>query len=458
MNVSGKIGIATLSLGMIVFGVGAATVSAETVTSPSYRVDGNFGGSFGGQTTSANYKMSAIGGEAIVGDGASGSYMLDQQQTSTAAPTMQLTVQPSGLVGFYPMDENAGTTAADSSRYQNNGTLTGSAAWNAGGKIGAALDPNGPSAGANGSVSVTDHTNLPSGSQMTFEAWINLDDATATSAIAAQWNVGTSWYFSFTNGNLWAAIAPTSSSSIADGYALTSGGVINTAGVWRHVAFVFDGTQAQQSRLQVYVDGTQVASVNRGGTVPASLQNPNTTVHIGSQNGFGAFPGSIDHVKLFDRALRPSEIKAEYVAQNAGMPTGFGLDSTPGTSSTSELDAIVRTNRSYNISVQQDGNLQSGVNSIPAISGSVTSPVAWSEGITKGFGFTLTGAPSLDGKWNSGTNYAAIPSSATSIYDGVGSAYDVIDVVSLKLRLDVAAAQALGTYGNTITYTGTMIP
>ena len=71
----------------------ASTAMAARITSPSYQVDGNLGGSFGGDTGSSSYKMTTLGGEAIVGNGSSGSYILDQQQTNPSAETMQLSVQ-----------------------------------------------------------------------------------------------------------------------------------------------------------------------------------------------------------------------------------------------------------------------------------------------------------------------------------------------------------------------------
>jgi hypothetical protein len=169
--------------------------------------------------------------------------------------------------------------------------------------------------------------------------------------------------------------------------------------------------------------------------------------------------GSIDQVKLFNRALSPAEITAEYAAQASGISTGLTLGALTSGSTTSMVDAIVRTNATeYNIVVQQDHDLQSGAATIPAISGSIASPLTWSEGVTKGLGFTLTGAPALDGKWNAGAKYAAVPSSATTFYSGTGHVNGAVDVINLRLRLDIAASQPVGAYSNAITYTGTTIP
>lgn len=100
-----------------------------------------------------------------------------------------------------------------------------------------------------------------------------------------------------------------------------------------------------------------------------------------------------------------------------------------------------------------------GSETIPAVSsGTIGTPVAWSEGSTSGLGFSLTVAPSLDGKWGTGANYAAFPNSATSFFTRAGYLNGAKDTVTLRSRLDVATSQSPGGYSNTVTITGTMNP
>ena len=466
MSVSGKVGYLFVCLMIVLLSIGVSSVSAETITSPSYKIDGNFGGSFGGQINSTNYKMSSIGGEAVVGNGASGSYIIDQQQTSSTVQTMQLSVQPGGLVGYYPLDENTGTTTADFSQYQNDGTFNESAAWYASGKIGSAISVEG-AANPNSAIHVPDNANLPSGNAMTVEAWVNQDAWEANQAIATHWLYNNadpparsgSWALQTgTNNNLRVFIAD-SQSDAGDNYVDTAANTWNSFDTWRHVAMVYDGTQTQANKVKVYIDGVLVSSTAYG-TLPSSLQNSSGVFSIGSFPGLGrALYGGIDQVKLFNRALTAAEITAEYQAQNAGVATGLSLGTLTTASTTALADAVVRTNATdYSLAAQQDHDLQNGANFIPAVSGSIASPVTWSEGVTKGFGFTLTGAPTLDSKWNSGAKYAAMPSSSTTFYSGTGNINGVVDVISMRLRLDIAASQSIGTYNNTITYTGTITP
>ena len=185
---------------------------------------------------------------------------------------------------------------------------------------------------------------------------------------------------------------------------------------------------------------------------------------IGAQHwGTNPFSGSIDEAKVFSRALSADEVDAEYDAGAAGNTAGLSFASqiTPGISQTSNFDAAMLTDsqNGYNLSVSQNQNLTKGGDTIAAVSGSIASPVSWVEGTTKGLGFTLfgTNATAIDGKWSSGSSYAAFPGSATSYYVRTGK-QSAKDVVNMRLRLDVPTTQVNGVYTNVITTTGTITP
>lgn len=439
-----------------------STVMADTISSPSYTINGNLGGSFGGQTSSTNYQMSAIGGEAVVGSGQSGSYVIDQQLVNASvAPTMQLAIQPGGMVAYYPFNENTGITSDDASANTNNGSFTGSPTWTTG-KLGSALSFN----GANGqSFSVPDNTAITMGAKMTVSLWANQSSATINKALASHWD--------YTNGSVsggWALqVAGDSASRLqffvagtatdpASNYVETAANTW-TSGGWHHIVVVYDGTQPAANRVIIYIDGAAVATTVNG-TIPAVGLNAASPLVIGDFNGLNrTWNGNIDHFKLFNRALSAVEVNAEYAAQNSGTPTGLTLGALTGPSASSSADAIVRTNSAaYGLSVQQDHDLQSGTVTIPPVSGSIAAPSTWTEGVTEGFGFTLTGAPALDASWSGGLKYAAFPSAVTTFYNATGHNSAQVDVVNLQMRLDVSGAQASGAYTNTIVYTGTTLP
>ena len=132
-----------------------------------------------------------------------------------------------------------------------------------------------------------------------------------------------------------------------------------------------------------------------------------------------------------------------------------------GVSNTAPAALSITTDAAgYTLSAQQDHNLQSGSNFIPAVTGSITTPVAWSEGVTKGLGFSLvsTNATAIPAKWSSGNAYAAIPGTATGFYTRTGFSGGSVDTLNVRFRLDVTQSQPTGTYSNTVTWTGTITP
>lgn len=136
---------------------------------------------------------------------------------------------------------------------------------------------------------------------------------------------------------------------------------------------------------------------------------------------------------------------------------------TPGVSQTGQAELQVRsTSPQYSVAIHQSGNLTSGSHSIPAISsGTIATPATWNEGITKGLGVTLASQSfgTLPTKWSSGSAYAALPGTATTLLSRTGAASGgSTDTATVRYRLDVSADQAAGEYTNTVTYTATWLP
>ncbi|RMD84591.1 MAG: LamG domain-containing protein, partial [Candidatus Dadabacteria bacterium] len=95
-----------------------------------------------------------------------------------------------------------------------------------------------------------------------------------------------------------------------------------TAGTWYHVALVGSATT-----VQIYVDGALAGSTGRAvGTSGAPFRIGMTTNYGGT-----AFPGLIDDVMMFDRALSPFEI-ASVIAEATG--SACPVTTTTSTSTT----------------------------------------------------------------------------------------------------------------------------
>src|SRR5262249_21620271 len=188
----------------------------------------------------------------------------------------------SALVAAYSFNEGSGTSVADGSGKSNNGAVNG-AAWSASGKFGSALSFNGSSS----LVSVPDSSSLHLSSAMTLEAWVNL--ATVTNAWRDVIYKGNDNYFleaSATGGS-----RPDVGGTFGGVNRDLKGSASLAANTWSYLAGTYDG-----ATLRLYVNGTQVGSVARTGTL-ASSTNP---LQIGGDTMFGQwFAGLIDEVRVY---------------------------------------------------------------------------------------------------------------------------------------------------------------
>jgi len=442
------LGLGFIALSIIVSCAVVPKAFADVFTSTSYEIDASVSGSFGGQTTSTSYKMVSSGGESIIGNGAGGSYKMGQGYVAQLDKSLQLTVQPSGLIGYFPFDEGTGTSGWDSSLSNTQATFVGSPTWQTG-KIG----------GAVGGFSASDYLDTNSStpfntSTLTVCAWANVT-TTSSNPFYVSRSIGSPstdgmWALGFDAGTTARAYVYVGGTQYT---AVSTLGAVGT-GTWTHNCFSYGGTD-----LKLYVNG-QLAD-----TVPANqtLSSHSYPLKIGARaTGSNPFLGLVDEVKLYSRVLTAAEVKAEYDAQNAGVPTGLSLNTlTPGVSQVAAFDTVVQTDApGYDLLIHQNHDLEFGINTIPAVSGSIGTPVSWSEGTTKGFGFTLygTNATAIPGKWSSGSAYAAVPGTTTSFYARTGYNGGGKDVLNLRFRSDVATTQPSGFYTNMVTITGTMTP
>jgi hypothetical protein len=209
--------------------------------------------------------------------------------TLNIQPVKVVKASPSGLVGWWKLDEGSGTTAYDSSGNGNNGTIYG-ATWTDG-KFGKALKFD----GVDDSVNVSKH--LVTSSGFTAMAWFKLDSNQIVQRVL--WQDQLIGITGKDVGDMDVAYFYESWHSLGTG-------VIPLVGLWYHVAETYDGTT-----LKVYVDGVLRDTV----TTPI-WDNPAANFLIGGQGltGVGAslLNGTIDEVKVYARALSGSEVWAVY--------------------------------------------------------------------------------------------------------------------------------------------------
>ena len=450
-------------LSLVGFG-GLWTAQAATFNSSNFSINGNLGDSVAGRQNSTSYQLTSAGGESIAGQSSSKSYKLGQGYVPTLENSFQLVTQPNALAAYWPMDNVVGSGPMyDESQNQNNGTYEASSVSLAG-----KVDNAWATFNTSQYATAPDSASYPDDSVMTISAWIRAGTLSTQQGIVSKWNYNSAG----TNYGEWALQTSGSNqirmfltSGVGDdgtNYVDTTNANLTT-NTWTHVTAVYDGSLAAASRIKIFINGVQ-ASTAMTGTIPSTIYTAGTNpVYVGDFNGLNrGFSGSIDEVKIYSRALTPNQVKADYDATNAGIPAGLSLGAvTPGSSQTSAFDSIVQTSAGgYSLGINQNNNLTSGSNTIPAVSGSIASPTAWNEGTTKGLGFTLygTNATAIPGNWSSGTSYAAMPNTATSFYTRSNYTSGAKDVLNMRLRLDTQSSQPTGDYTNQMTITGTMIP
>ena len=219
------------------------------------------------------------------------------------------------LVGYWRLDDGAGsTTAFDSSGRGNEGTLHNldtATAWVTGRAQGAlAIAHTGwVQVAASPSIdSITD--------RITVTAWVDIQGPIDAWATALSRQIGTSvdqhYHLSLGQDG-----HPTFLFTTSDGFVTPTAADVAPMGTWTHVAGTYDGATAR-----LYVNGIEVASEAMTGTIPAD-----TTPVILGGNGNDAsgvptelFPGRIDELMLYARALSAAEI-AE-LAAGALFPAG----------------------------------------------------------------------------------------------------------------------------------------
>jgi hypothetical protein len=209
------------------------------------------------------------------------------------------------LVGYWRLDDGPGSAVAlDSSGRNNQGILRNldtSAAWVAGRSQGALRIAH------TGWVQVAPSPSIDSISdQVTLSAWVNLESSITSSDIfgtALSRQVGTTvdqhYHLSVSMDG-----RPTLFIATVSGYVSPQGNPTSMR-TWIHLAGVYDGTM-----VRFYVDGAEVASAALTGTFV-----PDTTPIILGGNGNDAsevptelFPGRIDELMLYARALSAAEI------------------------------------------------------------------------------------------------------------------------------------------------------
>jgi hypothetical protein len=203
------------------------------------------------------------------------------------------------LVSWWKLDESSGTTAADSSGNDHDGTRTGGSWAPTGGKYDGAVD-----LGDANSDCVQIPTTGMSASTGTISLWGRIEGTQSdtryffghtTGTTPAGWPNRIQLYMDNSDNQL--------DLGLGDSHTRDTNIATLSADTWYHIALTWDGTN-----YIVYIDGDNDANGTYTG-----LSSLNSIADIGNDGNSGyrieAFQGKLDQVRMYDKVLPQSEIQ-----------------------------------------------------------------------------------------------------------------------------------------------------
>jgi PKD repeat protein len=221
---------------------------------------------------------------------------------TTAAPVAGVTANLANssteteLVAAYNFEEASGTTVVDISGKGNNGTVSGATRITQG-RFGKALSFD----GVNDWVTVNDTASLDLTAGMTLEAWVypTIDMAQWATVVLKEQPSGLVYSLQANSD----ANKPSMAARIGGSNRNLRGGLWLLANQWTHLAASYDGNTER-----LYVNGTQVAQRPQTGPIQAS----SSPLRVGGNSVWGQFfKGRIDEIRVYNRALRATEIQTD---------------------------------------------------------------------------------------------------------------------------------------------------
>ena len=239
-------------------------------------------------------------------------YATQEIQSGGVDPTMyttgtNLSLAPfvGGLVDYLPFTEGSGTIAYDKSGFGYNAVVaTGTPTWISSCPADSHCLSFAGNSGLNIAGNASSAFNIFPGSR-TFVVWLNL---TSGNGYAVE------QYFGGANqGNLMInpAYVVATYDSAANQHSCSLQSFVS--GTWTQVAVIQTRAPNGGSSLTVYVNGVQTCSV--GGYSVTSVPPAMFSLGFRGEVGDGFYTGSMDDVRVYDRALSPAEIMALYNAE-----------------------------------------------------------------------------------------------------------------------------------------------
>ena len=202
-------------------------------------------------------------------------------------------VNDDGLVGYWKLDEGSGNFA-DSSGNGNAGTEAGTLSRGQTGKVNKAVG-----FGTNNYITIADSSSLDITGNLTMSAWVKPVDYTNYRGIFQEYANTDYVYQSYGMFTDQSGIK-----IIVEGTQLNPS-AIPALNEWHHVVGTYDG-----SNVRLYIDGSLSSSTSKTGSVTSHA----TDSYIGRFTGRLDFNGSLDDIRIYNRAFSAAEVQALYNA------------------------------------------------------------------------------------------------------------------------------------------------
>lgn len=210
----------------------------------------------------------------------------------------------SGLVGYWRMDEGGGSTLYDSSGTGNHATLSGNPAWSGPGMNGGQFlifDPSSPA----DYFSVPDNSSVDLSTGLTISLWYKVASGKMVT-FGKYFGANQRSYIMelYGDNRYYMSVSGDGTNVVSQ----RSNAVVAADNNWHHFATTYDG-----SSIILYKDGAVLPSSIMAGSIPASIFNSNATSPLRNMyNAVDYTTGSMDNVRLYNRALTAAEVLELY--------------------------------------------------------------------------------------------------------------------------------------------------
>lgn len=217
---------------------------------------------------------------------------------------------PTGLVGYWRLNDTNTTTASDSSGNGNSGTLTNGASWTSG-KYGGAVGLD----GVNDYVSIRNSSSLQP-ANVTVAAWFNASSLVGRTVVSTPYN-GPPWTSPYVSWMIRINSSTNLEFDVGNGTTYSGWAIAVSAlqtGQWYHVALTYNGTT-----LTAYLNGVSLGTrTNVTGPVGYGNRPVLLGADYGASPAYDYFSGTLDDVRVYNRALSAAEIAAVKNGAGAG--------------------------------------------------------------------------------------------------------------------------------------------